>query len=144
MAFGDVIVTTPKKQSENAAKEAADMIAHGGGYYFRRFGYVDNGRMKGYPRDLRVGNRVWYTEGGYVRGYAIVDTIIDTAEGMRCSTTGTWFPPGYYVLMRADSWVWVKPVKFKGFQGWRYLLQGISPKPIGTWLDPKPAIEDYQ
>lgn len=137
--MSDVIVTTPKAEMRNSALEAANCIAAGGGYYFRKFGYMKDGKISGYPRHLQAGERLWYVEDGYVRGYAIVDQAYLDDSGYYCETTGRRYEPGFYVVMRADSWTWVKPVKYRGFQGWKYHIQGISPEPVGGWLDPRPV-----
>ena len=60
----DIIVTTPKSEMDNAAKEAADCIRSGGGYYFRRLPTL--------PKEFGLGSKVFYVENGYIRGYAIV------------------------------------------------------------------------
>ena len=124
---------------KESAQEAADCIAVGGGSYFRQFGYLRDGKLVGWPKNLDLGDRVWYVEDSYVRGYAIVDDIMLTSSPRICDTTGKSYPAGCYVQMRADSWKWVKPVKYKGFRGWRYHNQ--SSKVIGNWLDSKPVVE---
>ncbi|MDD4891972.1 MAG: hypothetical protein PHU85_18790, partial [Phycisphaerae bacterium] len=111
----DIIVTTPKKEIDNAAKEAADCISKGGGHYFRRFSQ--------WPRELHIGDWVWYVEDGYLRGRAKV-TNITTAEGMICQSTRRKWPPGAYVVMDATSWRWVKPIPLRGFLGFRYFCHG--------------------
>jgi len=113
----DIIVTTPKSEMRNAAKEAADAIAAGGGEYFRRFS------LHHYPGLLNVGDRVYYVEDGYVRGFALVREIVKRDTSMRCDTTGIVWPPGVYVFMRADSWQWIKPIPMKGFQGFCYAVK---------------------
>jgi len=75
----DIIVTTPKSQMENAKKEARECIEAGGGVYFRR--------LASRPVQLKIGERVFYVEDGYVRGFAIVDRILSRPTEM-CFTTG--------------------------------------------------------
>lgn len=145
----DIIVTTPVSQMASAAQEAKDCIARGVGTYFRRLGYFRNGKLCGFPRHLNAGDRVWYTEAGFVRGYCLVRETRVVEEQVVCQTTGRVYEPGFYVWMSASSWVWVKPVPYRGFQGWRYQQQGLSPVPVGGWLDPRPwlvepaSIGDY-
>lgn len=144
----DIIVTTPKSQIANAAQEAADCIAEGGGVYFRRFsGGVPN---------INVGERVFYIEDGFVRGYAIVCRVANVPHTMQCDTTGRWYDPGFYVFMRADSWRWIHPIPMRGTPGFRYARRPgqnpnvLAPFPdedrfayicdIGGWLDGKPVL----
>ena len=141
----DIIITTPKSQMANAAQEAAECIADGGGDYFRRFN----------PPGPRVmpGDKVFYVEDGFIRGYATATRLVNIPRTMRCDTTGRWYAPGYYVFMRADSWKWIKPIPMRGFMGFRYArARGDNPniiehvgacgaswvEVVGDWLDPKP------
>lgn len=143
----DIIVTSSKSRMKDAAAEAADCIAAGGGAYFRRF----HARPPVEP-----GDRVYYVEDGYVRGFAVVDRVEHQPEGMRCETTGQFWQYGWYVFMGATTWKWIKPIPMKGFQNFRkadkhmtrreYIDDGhghpADPRGIaeivGGWLDPKP------
>lgn len=150
--MSDIIVTTPKSEMGNSAREAAACIASGGGWYFRR--------VHTKPRIAR-GERVWYTESGYIRGYAVVSEVIDTSTPQgkaklqemgleiipKCEITGKNYGHGWYIFMRAESWKWIRPTKYAGFQGWRYfsavsffgvVLDGSIV--CGSWLDPKPRV----
>ena len=120
----DIIVTTPKSEMAHAAQEAADCIAAGGGEYFRHF-------SDGYwgPK-IRAGERVWYVEDGYVRGFCVVSRVLRRGAGEVCATTGRVWPNGLYVYMDAASWQWVKPIAMRGFQGYRY----VHPRSVGEWL----------
>lgn len=111
----DIIVTTPKSQMRAAAREAADCLAAGGGEYFRRF------PMTCYPVSSRPGDRVYYVEDGFVRGFAVLDRRLLKSDLVRCDTTGRDWAPGVYLFMRADSWRWVCPIPMRGFQGFRYI-----------------------
>jgi hypothetical protein len=145
----DIIVTTPKSERANAAAEARDCIAAGNGSgaeYFRRFA------SQAAPRKLRVGERVYYVEDGYVRGYAIVSRIEVRLVWLYCETSGRIWPAGFYVFMPASSWRWIAPIAMRGFQGFRYappagvggerrlgdVLDNVVQE-IGGWLDPMPA-----
>jgi len=127
----DIIVTTPKSQIANAAKEAQNCINAGGGYYFRRFDRLPA---------IKNGGKVWYVEDGYIRGFAVVDHISTSMHHQVCETTGKNWPPGAYIFMKASSWKWVKPIPMKGFQGYRYATEFniYKPKIVGGWKDPKP------
>jgi hypothetical protein len=130
----DILVTTPKGEMGNAAREAADCIAAGGGRYFRRFG-------SGYPEWLHEGDRVFYVEDGAIRGFAVVCEILVVVMGLKCDTTGRQWGPGVYYFMQAASWHWIKPIPYAGFQGYRPWKKHLGDTPveiIGGWRDPRP------
>jgi hypothetical protein len=141
----DIIVTTPKREIENSAKEAADCIAAGGGCYFRRFNWR--------PYDLVAGSRIYYVEDGFIRGFAVVENVMVCDGTVRCDTTGRNWPEGVYAFMPADSWKWIAPIRMKGFQGIRHVGNGrrgdgaakifvgghlVDVVIVGGWKDPKP------
>lgn len=129
----DIIVTTPISQMETAAQEARDVIEAGGGFYFR------NLSMR-VPKELEVGDRCFYVENGFIRGYCTVSHITDEPQ-MVCETSGREFGPGLYVFMDATTWAWIKPIYQKGFQGWRYsCLREKDIVVLGGWLDPRPEL----
>ena len=135
----DIIVTTPKREMANAAREAEACKRDGGGEYFRRFP-VDRA-----PQVL-VGDRIYYVEDGAIRGFAPIKKIHATASGMCCDTTGRRWPPGVYLFMDATTWKWIRAIPMRGFQGFRYAASrrfvpdGIVYE-VGGWLDPKPGAE---
>jgi len=137
----DIIVTTPKAQMRAAAQEAADAVAAGGGEYFRRFPDHAN-------PNVVAGDRVYYVEDGYVRGYALVSRVKHRSTHRRCDTTGRLWLPGYYVYMPANTWTWIRPIPMRGFQGFRYAQAcceaGVAfdedMEIIGGWLDPRPRM----
>jgi hypothetical protein len=126
----DIIVTTPKSASADAAQEAENVKKSGGGSYYRRLGTL--------PKDLQSGDKVFYVEDGFVRGYAVVHSVLkDTA--FTCSTTNKTWPRGNYVVMPAVSWKWINPIEMRGFQSWRYAkFKPGDITVVGNWLDPKP------
>lgn len=125
----DIIVTTPKSEMETAKQEAKQVQKEGGGLYFRRFQRL--------PAQLNVGDKIFYTENGYVRGFATVSHI-ERQHGRGCDTTGRTYPEGYYVFMDASTWKWISPIPYKGFQGFRYFNQDF--KVIGDWEDKMPSV----
>jgi len=143
----DIIVTTPKSERANAAAEARDCIAAGGGEYFRRFA------TRVAPRKLAVGDRVYYVEAGFIRGYALVRRIEQRDAPVVCDTSGRAWPPGCYVFMDAASWRWIRPIPMRGCQAFRYAPVGPDGErragdarnnlveEIGGWLDPMPALD---
>ena len=130
----DIVVTTPKAQMEMAVQEAETIKKAGGGFYFR---YLGQQR----PKHLNVGDRVFYVEDGFIRGFACVTHVTDT-PGMVCETSGRQFRAGYYAFMDAETWTWIKPIPMNGFQGWRYFDAQTGLEIAGGWLDPKPETEE--
>lgn len=134
--MSSIVITTPKGRAADAAAEAQDAQQHGGETrYFRRFGF-------GQVPTCQPGDRVFYVENGFVRGFAIVDETTVERYGRECDTTGNWFDPGIYVWMRADSWQWIKPIPLQGFQEFRYTdsdrVAGHAVEVVGGWRDPMP------
>jgi hypothetical protein len=125
----DILVTTPKSSSKSSEQEAVNCINDGGGYYFRTF------KVK--PKHLKPGVRVFYVEDGYIRGFGIVESVVNGSQ--RCSTTGKDWGEGHHALIPARSWCWIKPIPHKGFQGYHYVM--LDFEVVGGWLDKKPKIE---
>ena len=134
----DIMVTTPKDRMADAAQEAEDVKRAGGGFYFRRF----SGLQQSAPR-IKPGERVYYVEDGYVRGYCLLDRLETKTLGMVCETSGLNYFPGVYAFMDATTWMWIEPVLMQGFRGWQYFPLPLKSqvKEIGGWLDPKPQTQ---
>jgi len=103
----DIIVTTPKAESLNSALEAKSDAK----YWFRK--------LPTKPKNLQIGDRIYYVEHNNVVGYAIVVGIQEKQE-MLCSTTGRDWGSGTYLIIDANSWTPIPPVAYKGFRGFRY------------------------
>jgi hypothetical protein len=134
----DIVVTTPKSQMASAVLEAENAKEQDAGgerfYYFRNLG------MHG-GANLGKGSRVYYVEDGYLRGFGVIESDKDVLfrDWNECDTTGRQFGKGWYAYTPADSWQWVTPIPYKGFQGWRYApSEWRELEVIGNWLDPKP------
>lgn len=131
----DIVVTTPADRAEEAAEEVAACLWDGGGCYFRWF--------SNRPR-IHAGERIFYVETGYVRGFAQCDYVTFKGDGVCCETTGHLWPRGWYVFMRADSWKWIKPIPMRGFQGYRYAHKQpwfAKIEIVGGWKDPMPKVK---
>lgn len=137
----DLIVTTPKRDIALAAREAAGIIAAGGGSYFRllsrRVVKVNAGN----------GDRMFYVEDGFIRGFANIIKIRFSRDGRGvsgvgevCSTTGVNWGIGTFAIMDAATWQWVLPVPCRGFQGWRYFYRFAEMVVVGDWRSPRPPI----
>jgi hypothetical protein len=133
--MSDIIVTTPKGQMAAAAAEAEDARKYGGDtMYFRRVA------MNYAYLNIRPGERIYYVEDGFVRGFALLDHTLSAQNPRRCDTTGREWPEGYFLFMRADSWQWIRPIPMRGFQGWHYArFEPDQVEIVGGWLDPKPV-----
>lgn len=130
--MADIIVTTPKSEMQRAAEEAASIKKDNGGFYFRRF--------RSRPCMIEPGNKIWYVEDGYLRGYCVVKEIKHLIK-MQCDTTGKWWPQGFYAFMDATTWQWIKPIPYKGFQGYRRADSILNYETIGDWKTLKPQIQ---
>jgi hypothetical protein len=124
----DIVVTTPKNEMKNAAREAEEARRTPGTKYFRRF-------SRSVPPDLGPGTRIFYVEDGYVRGFAVVERVV--TGSMLCSTTGRQWSPGTYAVMAASSWKWIRPLPMTGFRNWKYFT--LQYEIVGDWLSPKPT-----
>ena len=126
----DIVVTTPKSERVKAEAETEWAKAQGGGpgvVYFRS--------VSKFPKDIAVGDKVFYVEDGYVRGYCTLAGL-SAGESGECQATGRDWGEGPQLVMRADSWKWVKPIPMKGFQGFRYFDQPYEV--VGDWQDKRP------
>jgi len=127
----DIIVTTPKTEIENSAKEADNCKKRNGGFYFRRFPLNHSPKIK-------IKDKVFYCEDGYIRGFCEVSHI-EKMKKNTCSTTSLKYPEGIYLMMDSTTWKWITPIPMKGFQGYRY-FKDINFDIIGGWKDNKPII----
>ena len=126
----DIIVTTPKFKRQIAAAEAEDIKARGGGEYFRT--------VRSVPKKFGPGDRVFYVDRDYIRGFCVVTRIVNGGETYVCGTTGVNWGTGPHLVMDATSWKWVTPIPHKGFQGWWYFTPPDGMEIVGDWLDPMP------
>ena len=128
----NIIVTTPKSESEKAKLEADFAKKNENSYYFRSF--------KKLPKDIDVGSKVFYVDNGEITGFCVISEI--NKEKKKCDVTGREFE-GFIVKMPANSWKWIRPIRHKGFQGFRY-FDFEEYKIIGDWKDEKPKMDWYK
>ena len=126
-----IIVTTPKSEMENSALEASECIKNNGGFYLRKLG-------KNRPKGLDIGSKIYYIEDGYLRGFGVVASVVQ--KDHKYETTGRQWGDGWYAIISANTWQWIKPIKMQGFQGFRY-FDDSGVEIIGNWLDSKPEIQ---
>lgn len=108
----NILVTTPKSEMDNSRKEGEDIVD--GGYWFRTFKF----RPK-----VEGDDRIYFVENGAITGYGTIFKVGRVGDrGFMCDITGrTWGNTGDWVVCY-DTWCWIKPqIKFKGFQGIRYV-----------------------
>jgi len=126
-----IVVTTPKSEMEISAEEAIECVERGGGFYFRKLG-----RNK--PKGLEMGSKVYYVEDGYIRGFGVVASVVQ--KNHKCEYTASQWGDGWYAIIPACSWKWIRPIEMKGFQGFRY-FDDSNVEVVGNWLAPKPDVE---
>lgn len=147
----NIAVTTPRTKIPDAVREANDAKAGKVTHYFRR--------LSGYPKNLKIGEKIFYVEKDFITGFAIVEAIADQ-KGNKCESTNKEYKGGVFVWMRCDSWKWIEPIPMKGFRNYRYIttqddqitMNGvvvaelikknchINYKIVGDWKDPKPEL----
>jgi hypothetical protein len=103
----DIIVTTPKAESLVAKKEAAQVAADPGAFWFRT--------LRG--PNVAVGDRVYYVDHGVIAGYGV---IFDIEHGAMWDDTHNIEWNGTHLKQREWHQL-VKRVGFRGFQGFRYI-----------------------
>ena len=105
----DIVVTIPKSEASNTKLED-EFVSE---YKDEAVQFWKMGRK---PKDLNVGDRVYFVENGNITCYhEFIGYIYDPI----CEVTGrSW--PGLNLLLRCPS-VAIKHIPYKGFQGFRYL-----------------------
>ena len=137
-------MTTSLRRREEAAAEARKCIRDGGGIYFRRFQHR--------PR-VKPGDRVYYVEAGYVRGFCDVLAVELYSHVVSRRTTGRLFECGWYLMMDAATWKWIRPIPMKGFRAYRYAKGRLARhernrgpgmhvvRIVGGWRDLMPLVK---
>jgi hypothetical protein len=129
-----IIVTTPKSEMEISAQEAKECIENGSGYYFRKLG-------KHRPTGIESGSKIYYVEDGYIRGFGEIASLTEMQQ--ICESTNRSWNNGWFAIIPACTWKWIKPIPMTGFQGFRY-FDDKNVEIVGNWLDSKPKItEDF-
>ena len=108
----NILVTTPKSEIDTSRKEG-EIVEQEGGYWFRTFRFRPQ---------VEPGDKIFFVEGGLIKGYGIIFEVSQSEEGEVCEVTGrTWGNSGDWIVKYHD-WHWLKrPVPWKGFQGIRYI-----------------------
>lgn len=117
----DIVVTWPKTQSLDVyVRNLSQALRQGQQINYRvsRLPKWEDGVLGRRPA------RCYMVHDGAVRGYT---TILETmwrgaGEVKRVGEPGFW-PQGWYIV-RSASWIPIKPVPMRGFQGWRWYYGG--------------------
>lgn len=112
--MSDWIVTIPRTTAWSDYRREIDMVASGAA--------VMNYRVRAFPRDMVVGDRLFVVWDGRVRGWMKIVALIDRDVPWRCSTTGRIWPEGKYI-QRAGPFHEVDGPLCQGFRGIRRYVQ---------------------
>ena len=111
----DIVVTIPKSEVENIKRED-EFVAQLQG------NAVQFWAVPRKPKDLKVGDKVYFVENGYVTCYHIfIGYVYDPV----CEVTGrVW--SGLNFLLRCPQVRLEKPVPMSGFRGFHYVREPIE------------------
>jgi len=84
---------------------------------------VMNYRVRGFPKDMKIGDRCFLVWNGRVRGWMRITGKVDTPTDWTCSTTGRRWPAGKYV-QRSGRFHAVSGPAMVGFRGIRRFDMG--------------------
>lgn len=73
------------------------------------------------PKKANVGDRCYLCHNGLVVGYMNI-TWMGIMSEFTCTTTIQVWPAGHYIG-RSGKFTYIKPIPYKGFQGYRYAPQ---------------------
>jgi hypothetical protein len=109
----NIIVTVPKREYRNLGIE--DVWAGQ-----QKEGVIQFWSMARLPKDLTVGDRVYFIQDGAVRYWH--ECLGKSDTGLDCEATGrTWEGPA--ILLKYPDTKLKIPVSMKGFQGFRYTTE---------------------
>ena len=91
---------------------------------------------------MKPGERIYWVEDGYVRGFCTLTELINARTGRVPFDIRIQHNAGWFALMDATTWHWIKPIPMRGFQNWQYSTL-LEPKVeiVGGWLDPRPEVD---
>jgi hypothetical protein len=113
------IVTLPKTVAWESYEEELAAVADGS--------QVMNYRLPRRPATMAAGDRMYITHQGIVKGWMAIQDVVHKPDGFTCTTTGTFWEPGWYVE-RTGTFHAVAPFAYPGFQGYRE-LKGLVVEP---------------
>jgi len=85
-------------------------------------GALMNFHVRGFPKEMRVGDRMFIVHDGRVRGWMTITGLVER-PGFRCDTTGMEWPRGRYV-QRSGRFHPVSGPEMQGFRGVRRYTDG--------------------
>lgn len=107
----DIVVTIPKSEAANTAKEDRWVVAN------QAEGVVQFWSLGRKPKDLNIGDRVYFVERGRITCY---QEFFGFASDPVCQVTGRLWP-GLNLLLRCPAVPVRNYISYKGFRGFRYI-----------------------
>ena len=105
----NIIVTIPKSERNNMVIEEEFATSNRGNI-------TQFWNMKRPPKNINVGDRVYFVEGGYIAYY---QEVIAFGNDLYCEATKrSW--PGFALILKYPPVKLNNRIKMKGFQGFRY------------------------
>ena len=75
---------------------------------------------RGLPKKAKPGDKCYVIHDSFIRGYHIIEALLENKKNFVCETTEQYWPKGNYIV-RKGKFYKIEPIKMKGFQGFRYL-----------------------
>lgn len=109
----DIVITIPKSiKWEDYLKELKAVESGEQTMFFK---------VPTLPKKANVGDRCYLCHNGLVIGYMNI-TWMGVMSEFTCTTTIHVWPEGNYIG-RSGKFTYIKPIPYKGFQGYRYAPQ---------------------
>ena len=109
----DIVITIPKSiKWEDYQKELKTVESGEQTMFFK---------VPTLPKKANVGDRCYLCHNGLVIGYMNI-TWMGIMSEFTCTTTIHVWPKGNYIG-RSGKFTYIKPIPYKGFQGYRYAPQ---------------------
>jgi len=106
------IITIPKTTSWDEYRRELDAVEEDPGM-------VLNYRVAHFPKAMKVGDRLYVTWKGIVRGWMTICGMDEFTEGWHCVITGAWWKPGKYIQRKAPFHTMSAIIPHIGFRGVR-------------------------
>lgn len=104
------IITIPKTISWEIYQKELNSVKNGN--------LVLNYRVPYKPK-IKIGDRIYITWNGKVRGWMACVGVAYLPDGFTCTTAGAYWKPGYYVQRSGEFNKITEDIGYKGFQGIR-------------------------
>lgn len=110
----DLFITLPKTIFWSDYEKELDKVKNG--EEVMRF------KVSYFPRETKIGNRCYVVHNGAIRGWMEIVGFYD--GNFVCSTTGQHWNGKF--VERSGLFHNIKPIQYKGFQGWRYFNRKVK------------------